>query len=179
MGRQKQGRTGICLFLYPQTTASIRHQTGRDSTSPGTRRRIVTPEKRLPFSFARQQETRRPAETAPSHTCRLRAAQRRDVSFYTGERRPRPELLLGFYRMAGPRREERPVCKPALHEHPSRRFCFVCRRRYSRLFGSRKRMVGNGGENANDDAVAGCMKKYTIFMVFQETENRITFVADN
>ena len=45
MGRQKQGRTGICSLLHTQTTASIRYQTDRNSSDPGTRRRIVAFEK--------------------------------------------------------------------------------------------------------------------------------------
>ena len=53
MGRQKQGRTGICSLLHTQTTASIRYQTDRNSSDPGTRRRTVAFEKRLQLSTAR------------------------------------------------------------------------------------------------------------------------------
>ena len=90
---------------------------------------------------ARNYELTRTVETAPSHACRLRTAQRRDVSLYPGERRLRPELLFRLYRLVGPRREERSVCKLALHEHLARIICFICRRRHSCFFGDRKRMA--------------------------------------
>ncbi len=50
---KKQGRTGICSLLHTQTTASIRYQTDRNSSDPGTRRRTVAFEKRLQLSTAR------------------------------------------------------------------------------------------------------------------------------
>lgn len=93
------------------------------------------------FPLPDNKKTRRTVETAPSHACRLRTAQRRDVSLYPGERRLRPELLFRLYRLVGPRREERSVCKLALHEHLARIICFICRRRHSCFFGDRKRMA--------------------------------------
>ena len=38
MGRQKQGRAGICGLLHPQAVASIRHQADRNPAGSGTRR---------------------------------------------------------------------------------------------------------------------------------------------